>query len=497
MIVDVVFISIGLNYVTTVVLKVGNSIIKLICSFLALHHNFFGLSIRLGYRLRDNMYYFSSEVFSFPLNCLGRHVCVFGRTGSGKSTTAKVLLFELLRNGVSVLVFDRVGEFNVFDGARVLVPGEGFRVAPLAFEGDDVVSGVEGIVSLFNNFFFTTYFCPLSPLQSRVLRDVLEGYYYRFSEVMRVSRLVEEIRVVQSRYSRVKGWVEGCEALVSRLYPFSKGVLAKVFDSSEDSLDRVLFDGLTIVDLSVLPTDEAKNFLTNIVCDRVYRLGKRLEPSSGLKLVILVDEAHNVAPFIPNYIGVLEKIAIELRKYGISLVTVSTRPTLVSKNIIANSNLIISHSLTSNEDIRLVLNYMVNELEQESFMHVLRTLNVGEALVQANLPEYGCRAIKVKVGLPEHEHLINVKPKHVQKEEGDEKVDDKLWKICEHMPAYVKRILYTVACSEENLTVKSLPISKRKLKEIAYTYNVIEVKGDKIILTEYGSMIAKRLLAIK
>ncbi|MCX8189547.1 MAG: ATP-binding protein [Nitrososphaeria archaeon] len=454
------------------------------------------MSVRLGFRLRDNVPYFSSDVFCFPLDCFGRHACVFGRTGSGKSTTAKIVLYELLRNGVSVLVFDRVGEFNVFDCGRVLVPGEGFRVAPLAFEGDDVVSGVESIVSLFNNFFFTTYFCPLSPLQARVLRDVLEGYYYRFSEIMKVSRLVEEIKVVQSRYSRVKGWVEGCEALVSRLYPFSKGVLAKVFDSSEDSLDRVLFDGLTIVDLSVLPTDEAKNFLTNIVCDRVYRLGKRLEPSNRLKLVIVVDEAHNVAPYIPNYIGVLEKIAIELRKYGISLITVSTRPTLVSKNIIANSNLIISHSLTSNEDIRLVLNYMVNELEQESFIPVLRTLNVGEALVQANLPEYGCRAIKVKVGLPEHEHVISARPRYIQKEEG-EKVYDELSKVCDQIPAYVKRILYTIACSGENLTVKSLPISKRKLKEIAYTYNIIEVRGDKIILTEYGSKIARRLLAIK
>ncbi|MEM3871947.1 MAG: DUF87 domain-containing protein, partial [Nitrososphaeria archaeon] len=102
------------------------------------------MSIRLGFRLRDNVYSFSSEVFSFPLECLSRHVCVFGRTGSGKSTTAKVLLFELLRNGVSVLVFDRVGEFNVFDGGRVLVPGQNFRVAPLAFDGDDVAYGVEG-----------------------------------------------------------------------------------------------------------------------------------------------------------------------------------------------------------------------------------------------------------------------------------------------------------------------------------------------------------------
>ncbi|MBC7091363.1 MAG: ATP-binding protein [Nitrososphaeria archaeon] len=259
-------------------------------------------------------------------------------------------------------------------------------------------------------------------------------------------------------------------------------------------MDKIIFDGLTVIDLSVLPTDEAKNFLTNIVCDRVYRLGRRLEPSNKLKLLLLVDEAHNIAPHILNYIGVLEKIAIELRKYGVSLATVSTRPSLVSKNIIANSNLIISHALISNEDIRLVLNYMVNELEQEQYIHLLRTLDVGEALVQANLPEYGCRPVKVKVGLPEHMQIINARPKKTfVKEEYDKGLD----KVCEQLPAYVKRILYTIACSGQNVPAKILPISKRKLKEVAYEYNVIEVRGDNVILTEHGSKIARRLLAIK
>jgi hypothetical protein len=404
------------------------------------------------------------------------------------------MLYELLRNGVSALVFDRVGEFNVFDNARVLVPGNNFTVAPLAFEGDDVASGVEDVVSLFNHFFYTTYFSPLTPLQSRVLRETIESYYYRFDEVMKVSRLVEEIRAVQSKYSRVKGWVEGCEALVSRLYPLSRGVLAKVFDSSSDSLAENLFSGLTLVNLSVLPTDEAKNFLTNILCYRIYRIGKRLEPSNRLKLAIFVDEAHNIAPHIPNYIGVLEKIAIELRKYGISLTTVSTRPTLISKNIIANSNLIIAHSLTSNEDIKLVLNYMVNELEQESYIHDMRTLDVGEAFVQANLPEYGCRPLKVKMGLPEHYDIIRARSKSAQ---VDEKADYEVEEICEQLPAYVKRILYAVACSGERVAVEALPISRRRLKELAHMYNVIEVERDMVVLTEQGSKIARRLLAIK
>ena len=87
------------------------------------------------------------------------------------------------------------------------------------------------------------------------------------------------------------------------------------------------------------------------------------------------------------------------------LIVIATSPTLVSEDIISNSNTMITHSMTSSKDIQLALNYMVNSLEAEKFEVDLRTLDVGECLIQLNdkstVNPAGCR-----VGLPEHGFLL-------------------------------------------------------------------------------------------
>ena len=102
-----------------------------------------------------------------------------------------------------------------------------------------------------------------------------------------------------------------------------------------------------------------------------------------LRLVCLIDEAHHVCPNVRNYISIPEKCAIELRKYGFSLITCATRPALVSPNIIANSNVLISHMLNNQEDVETAAGYFV---ESRSIGDSLRRLAVGEAMVQVNTP---------------------------------------------------------------------------------------------------------------
>src|SRR5208283_1307407 len=72
---------------------------------------------------------------------------------------------------------------------------------------------------------------------------------------------------------------------------------------------------------------------------------------------------HHIAPARRDYEGILERYATELRKYGMGVVVMSTRPTQVSENIIANSDTVICHSMTSGKDVDLAMNYMVSRLE--------------------------------------------------------------------------------------------------------------------------------------
>jgi len=58
------------------------------------------MSLALGYTVER---YGENRLFRLPRMHLAGHVCVVGRTGSGKSATAKILIYELARRDVPVL----------------------------------------------------------------------------------------------------------------------------------------------------------------------------------------------------------------------------------------------------------------------------------------------------------------------------------------------------------------------------------------------------------
>jgi DNA helicase HerA-like ATPase len=132
-------------------------------------------------------------------------------------------------------------------------------------------------------------------------------------------------------------------------------------DSPAIDPERLFQPGLYIVDLDSLDTDEAKNLLSQTVASQVSGHGRRMGITQELRFVLVVDEAHHISPNLRNYLSVLERYALELRKYGMGLVVIATRPTLITENILANCNTVICHQLTGSKDIDLALNkYMVN-----------------------------------------------------------------------------------------------------------------------------------------
>jgi hypothetical protein len=75
----------------------------------------------------------------------------------------------------------------------------------------------------------------------------------------------------------------------------------------------------------------------------------------------------------------LEKIAKEGRKYGVSLLIVSQRPSDVSSTILSQCNNIIALRLTNGDDQATVKHLMPETLE--GLMDSLPILDIGEALV--------------------------------------------------------------------------------------------------------------------
>ena len=148
--------------------------------------------------------------------------------------------------------------------------------------------------------------------------------------------------------------------------------------------------GIKIIDFSEVPSD-----ILPVVVGLVARLVFQIQfwSDSGEEgdarhpVVIVCDEAHLYLPSQASSAGPLEKralenferIAKEGRKYGVSLMVVSQRPSDVSTTILSQCGNIISLRLANKTDQAVVKQLLPESLE--GLMEVLPTLDVGEAVV--------------------------------------------------------------------------------------------------------------------
>jgi DNA helicase HerA-like ATPase len=87
------------------------------------------------------------------------HITVLGRSGSGKTNTAKVLLEELTKKRISALVLDWAGEYSV-KGLKRLIPGDNFSIPVFAPSDREDPERVDVIVDLFDATFHLTHRAP-------------------------------------------------------------------------------------------------------------------------------------------------------------------------------------------------------------------------------------------------------------------------------------------------------------------------------------------------
>lgn len=371
-------------------------------------------SIVLGEKLGT----FSGETkgrIELPVGALTRHVCVLGTTGSGKSTTALMLVEEMREEGVPFLILDRTGEHARALGrlsVPVLRPGKELVTALFQRDpGTPLADQVEGWVDLLNHFANVTYHASLSPLQFRVLRETLSQYYNGTSDVLTVTRLVGKLRAYEDRTRDRNGWEESIEAVISRLMPLTVAAVGKAMDMPYSTLgvDELLKPGGAVVDLSGLGTDAAKNIFSQVALKVLHDWVRDAGETEQPRIVVVIDEAQHLAPNDPHYLSVPEKCALELRKYGFGLVMVAARPSLVSSNVISSCGTVISHTLNNEKDVEAVRGYMLSA--DVALGNRIRSLPVGYAVVQLNHPAPQ-GAMLCRVGVSEQRHEMGLAPSY-------------------------------------------------------------------------------------
>ena len=116
---------------------------------------------------------------------------------------------------------------------------------------------------------------------------------------------------------------------------------------------------ITIIDMSLLPY-EVLETITGLVGRLILEFSSRIEPRGSFPMVIVLEEAQNYIPEINRKDRtsiskkIFERIAREGRKYGISLIVSSQRPSELSKTVLSQCNSFVIHRLQNPEDQKYV-----------------------------------------------------------------------------------------------------------------------------------------------
>lgn len=271
------------------------------------------------------------------------HVVVLGRSGSGKSNTAKVLVSELAKKGVPVLILDWAGEYADL-GLTRLVPGDNLSLGilpPLQINPEYV----DLVVDLFDAVFHLTQ-PQLYMLRLAVKQAISKGY----SGITGILEALEEVPV-KSYYDH-----ETKAALVRRLSPLSEGRIAHALEGVTSM--KSVFSKSYTVDLSIFKNIYAKKLFVLLMLKELYDHATSRGINDLVVHATLIEEAWNVIPYrrLDAEPTVGERLFSELRKYGECMIAIAQNPTEIAWSIVNNAEILVIHAMLPREFGALGLN---------------------------------------------------------------------------------------------------------------------------------------------
>jgi len=384
-----------------------------------------GNALTLGkYTLDDNaVAYLNGNKF------FQRHAFIGGSTGSGKSwTTAKIIEQMSGLSTANAIVFDLHGEYAPLTGPGI----QHFKVAgPADVEAQRTIS--DGVLYL--PYWLLSYEALVSmfvdrsdqnaPNQAMIMareinqakrkyleengqQDLLKHFTVDspvpFDLNFLMSRLNEiNVEMVPGARSEKQGDFFGKLArMISRLEnKISDRRLGFMFNGGGDILDFTWLEkfasaalgskgenekaGIKIINFSEVPSDVLP-LIVSLVARVTFSVQQWTPSELRHPIALLCDEAHlympqrNMADSADDIsLDIFERIAKEGRKYGVSLVVISQRPSEVNKTLLSQCSNFVSMRLTNSEDQGVIKRLLPDSLG--GFSDILPTLDTGEALV--------------------------------------------------------------------------------------------------------------------
>jgi DNA helicase HerA-like ATPase len=209
---------------------------------------------------------------------------------------------------------------------------------------------------------------------------------------MRLSRIVSDSRF--AFFAGVERYDDALGAYLRLLLGYksqdlSSNVVPPWFRNQAS--DEVHPHQVTIIDLSSVASELVET-VAGLIGRLVLELAQRMEPRAAVPVLLVLEEAHRYIPTSdhPSLLqgsAVFERIAKEGRKFGVSLILASQRPSELSRTVLAQCGTIIAHRIVNPDDqalIRSATSYAGRDvLEQLPGLAQQHAIVVGEAVPAA------------------------------------------------------------------------------------------------------------------
>ena len=300
---------------------------------------------------------------------LGKHFALLGSTGTGKSTSAALILHRIcdLSPQGHIVMVDPHGEY----GAAFAQNGAVFDVNNLALpywlmnfeEHCEVFVTSDGADRTVDSDILAK--CLLAARQKNRLAESIgrltvdSPVPYLLSDLTNI--LQNEMGKLDKGtgalpYMRLKTKIDEIKADPRYSFMFSGMLVADTMQEFLAKIFRLPSGGkpISIIDVSAMPSDITSvvvSVLSRLVFD--YAIWARDEAQRPILLVC--EEAHRYIPSSTSGTGqavrrILERIAKEGRKYGVSLGLITQRPSDLAEGVLSQCGTIISMRLNNDRD---------------------------------------------------------------------------------------------------------------------------------------------------
>lgn len=340
--------------------------------------------------------------FAFLEKELVQHIGVFGRTGSGKSSFVKGLLLTHLHLNKPLLLFDWKGTYRDLAGHDIHFAEPGSEEYPFFFNPLDTAGIPPG-------------------QQKTYLRQVIELSIDSYLEDLKLLtvhgieslllRAVDELsgKRQQPTFQDIHEWVFRFEgrmremdwkaSALNLLYKLTKGPLGIVTQKPCD-IERLAKQKL-IFELGNIGNEKDKSFFIRTLFLRLYYHFQNQGGSGHLKLLVVIEEAHNV--LLRKSSGsetIIELMLRQIREYGVGVCIVDQHPSLISYPALG-TYCSVSFNLRLKQDRDAMASALLLRDREAEFLGKLPSRFAIVKIQDRFLTPFLIKAFEIKSGKPE------------------------------------------------------------------------------------------------